>query len=566
QVLTLVLLCGLAVFITLLIIYILNPDKEPLPWRAYCAAPTTHIPPEYFMASPSSSVPLSELTSGYREPQFPPPDLDGLPPAGIFLGVFTVDSAFERRMLARTTWASHQRSRVGAGSGDGGMGTSRTVVRFVLGQPRKDWERRIQLEMDMYHDIIVLPVSENMNAGKTHTFFSWASINAWVPPVYSRPNITTSSTHHSYANYSAQPPLLAPHDSVQAWDDYLSSRMTAWVRPDFVLKADDDSFIMLAELEARLRVELHTKLQMPAHDGEVSNSTTLVQRDHDDTTSSLAPTRTPLARAIPGVDTSHDPLIYWGYLVSNRLNRFMAGELYGLSWALVDWVAQDPVVKTMVKGAEDKQTAKWMRAHPHAMDIRWISERCWIYDHPRSSTVYAHGFLFPSEVRRVQRTFVQPSVTDDVAQDVLSPPSLTSTTSDQSATPSQWAYSSVSTFGTRYSPPISGLSSEHSIEALVEGSEMSMLREGFPMAPEYAWIHREGRRKQYEGQRVGGTVAVHYIKKHMWFVETALALLEGDEYSDAEKFEKGEPLRSAVTNHGVPAKHWVVPNQQHWQW
>jgi hypothetical protein len=59
-----------------------------------------------------------------------------------------MDSAFERRMLVRTTWASHPRSRDGAGEGDGGRGTSRTVVRFVLGQPRKDWERRIKLEME----------------------------------------------------------------------------------------------------------------------------------------------------------------------------------------------------------------------------------------------------------------------------------------------------------------------------------------------------------------------------------------------------------------------------------
>lgn len=28
-----------------------------------------------------------------------------------------------------------------------------------------------------------------------------------------------------------------------------------WVAPDFVIKADDDSFVMLAELEGRLRVE-----------------------------------------------------------------------------------------------------------------------------------------------------------------------------------------------------------------------------------------------------------------------------------------------------------------------
>jgi len=81
-------------------------------------------------------------------PVFPPPNFDSLPPAGVFVGVFSIDSAFERRELVRTTWANHPRSRDGAGLGDDGIGTSRTIVRFVLGQPRKEWERRVKLEME----------------------------------------------------------------------------------------------------------------------------------------------------------------------------------------------------------------------------------------------------------------------------------------------------------------------------------------------------------------------------------------------------------------------------------
>ncbi len=51
-------------------------------------------------------------------------------------------------MLIRSTWATHPRSRNGAGHGDAGDGTSRTIVRFIMGQPRKTWERRIRLEME----------------------------------------------------------------------------------------------------------------------------------------------------------------------------------------------------------------------------------------------------------------------------------------------------------------------------------------------------------------------------------------------------------------------------------
>jgi hypothetical protein len=35
----------------------------------------------------------------------------------------------------------------------------------------------------------------------------------------------------------------------------------------------------------------------------------------------------------------------------------MAGELYASSWGLVDWVSKNATLKTLIRGAEDKQTA-----------------------------------------------------------------------------------------------------------------------------------------------------------------------------------------------------------------
>lgn len=49
------------------------------------------------------------------------------------------------------------------------------------------------------------------------------------------------------------------------------------------------------------------------------------------------------------------------------------------------------------------------------------------------------------------------------------------------------------------------------------------------MTPKTAWARREGRLKQYKGQRVGGTVAVHFVKENTWFYETAIAMLYGEE-------------------------------------
>ncbi|KAF8078648.1 glycosyltransferase family 31 protein [Lyophyllum atratum] len=552
-VLTLILLSIFAIFLTLLLIYILNPDKEPLPWRAYCSNLSLSAP---YDAAPSSSYPSSDYSAA-KPPAFPPSDLDTLSPAGLFVGVFSVDSSFERRMLVRTTWASHPRSRDGAGEGDDGVGTSRTIVRFILGQPLKDWERRIKLEMETYNDIIILPITENMNYGKTHTFFSWAAINAWVPPVYS--NSTVSPPLFSYSNHTASPPPLAPHDSFFAWQDQHSGTLRSWVRPDFVVKVDDDSFVMLAELESRLRVELHTQPQ-PNHEPppqstsmppptESSSST-----QGNTSTSSLVVTAQDISHqplvANSAPQAINDPLIYWGYLVTNRLHKFMAGELYALSWSLVDWAAKDPTVKGLTKGAEDKQTAKWMKLHPRSGEVRWASERCWIYDHPRSGTVYAHGFLYPSEATRVKRSMR--SYLDKTFIDVVTSPT-NAISGSTPPTPAAWAYSSVSTFGVRYQPPLPDLSIKHSVEALVEGSDMSMIREGSPMTADYAWTHREGRRKRYEGKRVGGTVVVHFIKKNIWYLETALALLEGEEQSEFENFQSRELEKAALARLPSPS-------------
>jgi hypothetical protein len=244
----------------------------------------------------------------------------------------------------------------------------------------------------VYNDIVVLPVPENMNSGKSWAFFSWAAADGWVPPNYF--NTTKPVPRHSYANMTSPAPPLSPHDPLYAQRESTHSRPTPWVRPDYVVKVDDDSFVMLAELEARLRLEMHTKVQDDNHPSRESSSIN-VRGDRDEVNANSSniffssmhvqdPDSSHEPRSPAASHPSSDPLIYWGYLVKNR---FMAGELYALSWSLVDWVSKDLVVKGMTKGAEDKQTAKWMRLHPRASEIRWINERCWIYDHPRAGTV-----------------------------------------------------------------------------------------------------------------------------------------------------------------------------------
>ncbi|VDB84947.1 unnamed protein product [Peniophora sp. CBMAI 1063] len=521
---TLVLFSIFASSLTLGIIYALNPDKEALPWRAYCAvAIPSHDPP--LVDAPVVSPDIFTIGAAPPPPEFPPAGFDDLPPAGVFLGVFSIDSSYDRRMLIRSTWATHDRSRNGAGPGDGGNGTSRTLVRFILGQPRKSWERRVQLEMDQYNDIVILPIAENMNSGKSHTFFSWAATMAYVPPVlvdtpHPRPKF-------SYANDSQaapSPSRLAAHDPSLAKLDAASAQPRDWVRPDFVVKADDDSFVMLAELEARLRVGMYDSA---AHQ---KRATSEVRAAQAHMRVALAHSGQASVTEIDNWEPEADPLVYWGYLVKQR---FMAGELYALSWSLVTYAATDAGVRTHLRGAEDKQTASWMRIHPRADAIRWINERVWIYDHPRAGTVYSHGFLFPSEAARVRKgikSYKELSATVDAKASVGEPSQGASL-----PVPTEWSASSVSTFGTRYAEPVAGLTARESVEALVEGSEMSRLYEGSILTPDLAWRQREGRATRYENKRLGGTVVVHFIKKNMWYLETALALLEGEDETERER-------------------------------
>jgi hypothetical protein len=78
------------------------------------------------------------------------------------------------------------------------------------------------------------------------------------------------------------------------------------------------------------------------------------------------------------------------------------------------------------------------------------------------------------------------------------------------------------------------------------------------MTPDYAWKHREGRATRYDGKRIGGTVVVHFIKKNRWYLETALALLEGDELSESEKYTSRELEKAALESSSSPVHSYAV--------
>jgi hypothetical protein len=99
----------------------------------------------------------------------------------------------------------------------------------------------IKLICPAFNDVILLDMPENMNSGKTHAFLSWAAENATVPD-WEYP----SHRRHVNASDGQDESLEAP-----IWRGEKS--------PAYVVKADEDSFIMLGELERRLRVAPRTK-------------------------------------------------------------------------------------------------------------------------------------------------------------------------------------------------------------------------------------------------------------------------------------------------------------------
>ncbi len=177
QLLVLSLFASFAVGFTLGLIHLLNPDKEPLPWRNYCQADypryfALQLPPKAHVGglassgspqqqteepldpystlpaiSPDYLLPLNHSSQrwpfgAHLEPPYSPEDdsVDDVAPVGVFLGIFTTDAGMDRRNMIRQTYGTHWRSRVN--------GTEGVRMRFVMGQPRAKYERLVKLEME----------------------------------------------------------------------------------------------------------------------------------------------------------------------------------------------------------------------------------------------------------------------------------------------------------------------------------------------------------------------------------------------------------------------------------
>lgn len=222
-----------AATLTMTLKFVLNPDKAALPWRQYCSS---DYPTSYSLQDPSMSNRISANLNNLivtpltpRHPSWPytrdrpysyeaNQTLDELEPVGVFVGVFSMDSGVKRRELVRHSYAAHPKSRT--------EGTRGVRVRFIIGRPRAEYAAAVKAEQEEFGDIVILDIEENMNSGKSHAYLTWAATGATVPHY----EYTRQEDGHTIAVYKGERPA------------------------QYVIKADDDAFLMLGELERRLRV------------------------------------------------------------------------------------------------------------------------------------------------------------------------------------------------------------------------------------------------------------------------------------------------------------------------
>lgn len=207
---------------------------------------------KYFVA-PATSVDTSLATTDKTSITAVKPEFR------LFLGIITMPEMYTRRHLLRTLFSLQTYNK----------SVAHIDIRFIFCNLTSEAQRvYVATEIMLHDDIIILNCEENMNAGKTYKFLS--KMPKW---------------------YSDEP-------------------------YDFIMKADDDSYIILEKLVESLRdkprFDMYYGLKIPC--------------DKED---------------------------YFPY------HPFMEGMGYVLSWDLVEWISTDDLPRNDYIGPEDMWTGMW---------------------------------------------------------------------------------------------------------------------------------------------------------------------------------------------------------------
>ncbi|OAV97793.1 hypothetical protein PTTG_25967 [Puccinia triticina 1-1 BBBD Race 1] len=233
-------------------------------------------------------------------------------PTLIFLGIFTTPSSFEKRNLIRTLIKSDLPSN--------GL----IELKFISGEPQNEnWMELIKAEQALHHDIVIMKdLEDNIDLGKTYHFFKWITErenrrqdhDRLVPSLDSLP---PSERSREELGLNGWPELS--HDS--SIDDR-DPRKVVYGKPKFVIKSDDDTFLVIPNL----------------------------------------------IKAFKDLDCQKN--IYWGTSQgsSNLFDPYFRGLGYGLSWPLVEWIGTSNMSLKSQVGIEDARVGAWLTDLDPAQD------------------------------------------------------------------------------------------------------------------------------------------------------------------------------------------------------
>ncbi|CAN6332176.1 unnamed protein product [Urochloa humidicola] len=252
-----------------------------------CARPSTDAAAVAVMSRAKPAI-----TARHAAAPAPAPDDD----VRILIGIQTLPSKHERRNLLRTVYSLQVREHPSL--------AGRVDVRFVFcNVTSPDDAVFVALEIMLHGDIIVLGCAENMDNGKTYTFFSTVA--------------------RAFADNNAY---------------------------DYVMKADDDTYLRLPALAASLRgasrEDAYYGLQMPC-------------------------------------DTEN----FYPF------PPFMSGMGYALSWDLVRWVASSDMARREQDGPEDMWTGRWFNVAGKAKNRYDNAPRMYNYKGSSPDSCFRHGFV-----------------------------------------------------------------------------------------------------------------------------------------------------------------------------
>ena len=206
---------------------------------------------------------------------------DDLDQFTVFVGVLTTSSRWVQRQTIRASWQLWP-----------ALHSQKACTRFILGDWRDatpEVQRFLAWENSTHGDLVMLFQRENLENGKTHNYFSWLG----VPGLENTYGRGCKCSREAFT---------------------------------FAMKADDDTFIHLANLVNFINTA-------PPHQGFVA------------------------AQVLPSST-------YWGFQcwvgpVTAR-KFWHCGGGYLLSWNLVSWILSSAWVKNHTVGHEDQVTASWL--------------------------------------------------------------------------------------------------------------------------------------------------------------------------------------------------------------